>query len=249
MSIKKIIAFGSAKGGVGKSSITASIALSLSKHKKIGILDADVYGPNQNILFNLDTKNEIVDKQIIPITKKGIKIISMGNIMNYEDAAVWRGPMLSGAIKKLVHDTNWGELDYLLIDMPPGTGDVQLSLAQKTHLSGAVIVSTPQDVALLDARKGIDMFRQLNTPLLGMIENMSTHICSNCGYEEHIFGHGGVANEAKKLGIPLLAEIPLSLDVRIGADGGVPIVVGKPDSVQAKAFHQIAEQLIEKVRL
>ena len=141
----------------------------------------------------------------------------------------------------------WCTLDVLIVDLPPGTGDVQLSLAQKTHLSGAVIVSTPQDVALLDTRKGIDMFKQLKTPLLGMIENMSTHVCSNCGHQEHIFGNGGVASEAKKLGIPLLAEIPLSLDIRVAADGGVPIVVGQPDSAQAKAFHRVAEQLVERV--
>ena len=155
-----------AKGGVGKSSITASIALSLSKHKKIGILDADVYGPNQNILFNLDTKNEIVDKQIIPITKKGIKIISMGNIMNYEDAAVWRGPMLSGAIKKLVHDTKWGELDYLLIDMPPGTGDVYLTIFNELSIDKFILITTPNILAISDLQKTITMLKKLNIKIL-----------------------------------------------------------------------------------
>ena len=171
MPIKKIIAFGSAKGGVGKSSITASIALSLSKHKKIGILDADVYGPNQNILFNLDTKNEIVDKQIIPITKKGIKIISMGNIMNYEDAAVWRGPMLSGAIKKLVHDTKWGELDYLLIDMPPGTGDVYLTIFNELSIDEFILITTPNILANSDLQKTITMLKKLNIKIFGYISN------------------------------------------------------------------------------
>ena len=171
MPIKKIIAFGSAKGGVGKSSITASLALSLSKHKKIGILDADVYGPNQNILFKLDTKNEIVDKQIIPITKKGIKIISMGNIMNYDDAAIWRGPMLSGAIKKLVHDTKWGELDYLLIDMPPGTGDVYLTIFNELSIDKFILITTPNILAISDLQKTITMLKKLNVNILGYISN------------------------------------------------------------------------------
>ena len=164
-----------------------------------------------------------------------------------EEAIIWRGPMLMGALQQMLMQVQWGALDVLIVDLPPGTGDVKLSLAQKTHLSGAIIVSTPQDIALLDARKGIDMFRQLKTPLLGMVENMSTHVCSKCGHEEYIFGHGGVAREAQKLGVPLLAEIPLSLDMRIAADEGIPIVVSKPDSPQAKAFHRIAEQLVRNV--
>ena len=166
---------------------------------------------------------------------------------NEDQAVVWRGPMLMGALQQMLMQVQWGALDVLIVDLPPGTGDVQLSLAQKTHLTGAVVVSTPQDIALLDARKGIDMFKQLKTPLLGMIENMSTHVCSNCGHEEHVFGHGGVAAEAEKLGVPLLAEIPLSLDIRVASDGGVPIVVSQPESAQAKAFHQAAAALIEKV--
>ena len=174
-------------------------------------------------------------------------MMSLGLMTNEDQAVVWRGPMLMGALQQMLMQVQWGALDILIVDLPPGTGDVQLSLAQKTQLSGAVIVSTPQDVALLDARKGIDMFKQLNTPLLGMIENMSTHVCSNCGHQEHIFGHGGVVSEAEKLGIPLLAEIPLSLDIRIAADGGVPIVVGQPDSAQAKAFHRVAEQVLEQL--
>ena len=171
MPIKKIIAFGSAKGGVGKSSITASLALSLSKHKKIGILDADVYGPNQNILFNLDKKNKIVDKQIIPLTKKGIKIVSMGNIMNYEDAALWRGPMLSGAIKKLVNDTQWGELDYLIIDMPPGTGDVYLTIFNELPVDEFILITTPNILAISDLQKTITMLKKLNVNIFGYIFN------------------------------------------------------------------------------
>ena len=174
-------------------------------------------------------------------------MMSLGLMTNEDQAVVWRGPMLMGALQQMLMQVQWGALDVLIVDLPPGTGDVQLSLAQKTHLTGAVVVSTPQDIALLDARKGIDMFKQLKTPLLGMIENMSTHVCSNCGHEEHVFGHGGVAAEAEKLGVPLLAEIPLSLDIRVASDGGVPIVVSQPESAQAKAFHQAAAALIEKV--
>ena len=249
--VEHVIAVASGKGGVGKSTLSANLACALAAQgKKVGLLDADVYGPSQPRMLGVSGRPSSPDgKIILPLRNHGVTMMSLGLMTNEDQAVVWRGPMLMGALQQMLLQVQWGALDVLIVDLPPGTGDVQLSLAQKTHLSGAVIVSTPQDVALLDARKGIDMFRQLNTPLLGMIENMSTHICSNCGHEEHIFGHGGVANEAKKLGIPLLAEIPLSLDVRIGADGGVPIVVGKPDSVQAKAFHQIAEQLIEKVRL
>ena len=171
MSINKIIALGSAKGGVGKSSITASLALSLSKHKKIGILDADVYGPNQNILFNLDSKNEIVNKQITPSLKKGIKIMSMGNILNYKDAAIWRGPMISGAIKKLIHDTKWGELDYLLIDMPPGTGDVYLTIFNELSIDKFILVTTPNKLAISDLQKTITMLKKLNVCIFGYIFN------------------------------------------------------------------------------
>ncbi len=171
MSINKIIALGSAKGGVGKSSITASLALSLSKYKKIGILDADVYGPNQNILFNLDSKNEIVNKQITPSLKMGIKIMSMGNILNYKDAAIWRGPMISGAIKKLIHDTQWGELDYLLIDMPPGTGDVYLTIFNELSIDKFILVTTPNKLAVSDLQKTITMLNKLNVSIFGYIFN------------------------------------------------------------------------------
>ena len=174
-------------------------------------------------------------------------MMSLGLMVNEDQAVVWRGPMLMGALQQMLMQVKWGALDVLIVDLPPGTGDVQLSLAQKTHLAGAVIVSTPQDVALLDARKGIDMFNQMKTPLLGMIENMSTHICSKCGHQEHLFGNGGVAAEAEKLGIPFLAEIPLSLELRVASDCGIPIVMSKPESLQALAFHSIAEQLITKV--
>ena len=242
MPIKKIIAFGSAKGGVGKSSITASLALSLSKHKKIGILDADVYGPNQNILFKLDTKNEIVDKQIIPITKKGIKIISMGNIMNYDDAAIWRGPMLSGAIKKLVHDTKWGELDYLLIDMPPGTGDTQLTFSQEIKMDGAIIVSTPQEVALLDVKRGIKMFDKLGVKILGLVDNMSFFIGDD-GKKYKIFGEGGVKKTAEEFQKEFLGEIPINPEVGKTGDEGKPIVEANPEHEISKIYFNFAEKI------
>jgi ATP-binding protein involved in chromosome partitioning len=166
----------------------------------------------------------------------GVTMMSIGLMTNEDQAVVWRGPMLMGALQQMLTQVQWGALDVLIVDLPPGTGDVQMTLAQKTIVDGAVIVSTPQDVALLDARKGIDMFQQLNVPILGMIENMSTHICSKCGHEEHVFGHGGVAAEAAKLGVPLLAEMPLDLQIRLASDGGAPIVVSQPDSPQAGAF-------------
>ena len=248
-SVAHVIAVASGKGGVGKSTVSVNIACALAAQgKKVGLLDADVYGPSQPRMLGVSGRPSSPDgKTILPLRNHGVTMMSLGLMTNEDQAVVWRGPMLMGALQQMLMQVQWGALDVLIVDLPPGTGDVQLSLAQKTHLSGAVIVSTPQDVALLDARKGIDMFKQLNTPLLGMIENMSTHVCSNCGHEEHIFGHGGVANEAEKLGIPLLAEIPLSLDIRVAADGGVPIVVGKPGSAQAKAFQRVADQLVEQV--
>ena len=247
--VAHVIAIASGKGGVGKSTVSANIACALAAQgKKVGLLDADVYGPSQPRMLGVSGRPSSPDgKTILPLRNHGVTMMSLGLMTNEDQAVVWRGPMLMGALQQMLMQVQWGALDILIVDLPPGTGDVQLSLAQKTQLSGAVIVSTPQDIALLDARKGIDMFRQLKTPLLGMIENMSTHVCSNCGHQEHIFGRGGVASEAEKLGIPLLAEIPLSLDIRVAADGGVPIVVGQPDSAQAKAFHRVAEQVLERV--
>ena len=247
--VDHVIAVASGKGGVGKSTVSANLACALAvAGKKVGLLDADVYGPSQPKMLGVSGRPSSPDgKAILPLRNHGVTMMSLGLMVNEGQAVVWRGPMLMGALQQMLMQVEWGVLDVLIVDLPPGTGDVQLSLAQKTHLTGAVIVSTPQDVALLDARKGIDMFKQMKTPLLGMIENMSTHICSNCGHEEHIFGNGGVASEAEKLGIPLLAEIPLSLDLRVASDGGVPIVVSKPESLQALAFHSVAKQLIKKV--
>lgn len=244
--IDRIIAVASGKGGVGKSTVAANLACALAAEgRRVGMLDADVYGPSQPRMLGVSGRPQSPDgKIILPLRNFGVTMMSIGLMTNEDQAVVWRGPMLMGALQQMLTQVQWGALDVLIVDLPPGTGDVQMTLAQKAHLDGAVIVSTPQDVALLDARKGIDMFNQMGTPVIGMIENMSTHICSNCGHEEHVFGHGGVKAEAEKLGVPLLAEIPLHLDIRVAADGGAPIVVSKPDSSQAKAFRDVAKALI-----
>ena len=245
--VDRIIAVASGKGGVGKSTVSANIACALAQAgRRVGLLDADVYGPSQPRMLGVSGRPASPDgKTILPLRNHGVTMMSIGLMTNDDQAVVWRGPMLMGALQQMMMQVQWGALDVLIVDLPPGTGDVQMTLAQKAQVDGAVIVSTPQDVALIDARKGIDMFQKLNVPILGMIENMSTHICSNCGHEEHIFGHGGVKAEAEKLGVSLLAEVPLHLDVRLAADGGAPITVSKPDSPQAKAFQNIAAQLVE----
>jgi ATP-binding protein involved in chromosome partitioning len=244
--IDRILAIASGKGGVGKSTVSANLACALAAEgRRVGLLDADVYGPSQPRMLGVSGRPSSPDgKTILPMRNFGVTMMSIGLMTNEDQAVVWRGPMLMGALQQMMSQVQWGALDVLIVDLPPGTGDVQMTLAQKAHLNGAIIVSTPQDVALMDARKGIDMFNQLGTPIIGMIENMSTHICSQCGHEEHVFGHGGVATEAKKIGVPLLAEIPLHLDIRLAADGGAPIVVSKPDSSQAMVFREVARNLI-----
>ena len=245
--VDRIIAVASGKGGVGKSTVSANIACALAQAgRRVGLLDADVYGPSQPRMLGVSGRPASPDgKTILPLRNHGVTMMSIGLMTNDDQAVVWRGPMLMGALQQMMMQVQWGALDVLIVDLPPGTGDVQMTLAQKAQVDGAVIVSTPQDVALIDARKGIDMFQKLNVPILGMIGNMSTHICSNCGHEEHIFGHGGVKAEAEKLGVSLLAEVPLHLDVRLAADSGAPITVSKPDSPQAKAFQNIAAPLLE----
>lgn len=246
--VDRILAIASGKGGVGKSTVSANLACALAAQgRRVGLLDADMYGPSQPRMMGVSGRPASPDgKIILPMRNHGVTMMSIGLMTNDDQAVVWRGPMLMGALQQMLTHVQWGALDVLIVDLPPGTGDVQMTLSQKAHVDGAIIVSTPQDVALIDARKGIDMFQQLNVPLVGMIENMSTHICTACGHEEHVFGHGGVAAEAAKIDIPLLAEVPLHLDIRLAADGGAPIVVSQPDSSQAAAFVDVAKQLIEK---
>ncbi|KMW56529.1 Scaffold protein for [4Fe-4S] cluster assembly ApbC, MRP-like protein [Candidatus Rhodobacter oscarellae] len=246
--VDNLIAIASGKGGVGKSTVSANLACALAQQgRRVGLLDADVYGPSQPRMLGVSGRPASPDgKTILPMRNHGVTMMSIGLMTNEGQAVVWRGPMLMGALQQMMMQVQWGGLDVLLVDLPPGTGDVQMTLAQKAEVTGAIIVSTPQDVALLDARKGVDMFNQLNVPILGMIENMSTHICSNCGHEEHVFGHGGVAAEAEKLGVPLLAEIPLDLQIRLASDGGAPIVTSQPDSAQAAAFQSVAKALVDQ---
>ncbi len=223
---KHIILVASGKGGVGKSMIAANIAVALAQNYKVGLLDADIYGPSQPLMMGVqDYKPELnKDKKLIPATAHNIKVMSIGFMVNKSKALIWRGAMMHKALYQMLHDVEWSSdnlpLDYLIIDMPPGTGDVQLSLAQKLNISGAVIVSTPQDIALIDARRAVDMFKKVGIPVLGLIENMSYHICSCCGHEEHIFGNEGAKQEAQALGIPFLGKIPLSKDIRKHCDNG-----------------------------
>ncbi len=245
--VKKIIAIASGKGGVGKSTVSSNLAVALAAEgKRVGLLDADVYGPSQPRMMGISGKPASPDgKIILPLENHGVTMMSIGLMVKEGEAVIWRGPMLIGALTQLLMQVQWGELDVLLVDLPPGTGDVQLTLTQKAKIDGAIIVSTPQDVALLDARKALDMFRKTGTKVLGMIENMSTHICSECGHEEHIFGHGGMRAEAKQFDFPFLGEVPLHINIRLGGDSGVPIVVSAPESGQAMAFKKIAKDLIE----
>ena len=235
--IDRIIAVASGKGGVGKSTVSSNLAVALAKQgRRVGLLDADIYGPSQPRMMGVSARPASPDgKTIIPLHAHGVTMMSIGLMLKEDEAVIWRGPMIMGALQQLLGQVAWGELDVLIVDLPPGTGDIQLTLCQRTHLTGAIVVSTPQDVALLDARKALDMFVKLKTPVLGLIENMSTYICPNCGHEEHIFGHGGVAAEAARLDLPFLGELPLSLEVRIAGDSGTPIAAGEGPAAQAYA--------------
>ncbi|MDP3340883.1 Mrp/NBP35 family ATP-binding protein [Frigidibacter sp.] len=243
--IDRILAIASGKGGVGKSTVSSNLAVALARAgRRVGLLDADIYGPSQPRMMGVSGRPESPDgKTMIPLHAHGVTVMSIGLLLKEGEAVVWRGPMLMGALQQLLGQVAWGELDVLIVDLPPGTGDVQLTLCQRTHLTGAVVVSTPQDVALLDARRAIDMFAKLKTPVLGLIENMSSYICPNCGHEAHIFGHGGVRAEAAKLGLPFLGEIPLSLDVRLAGDAGTPIAAG--EGPIAEAYATLAQRLID----
>lgn len=245
--VKHIIAIASGKGGVGKSTVAVNLAAALAaKGAKTGLLDADIYGPSQQLMLGVadgQRPEQHDGKTLLPIEAHGVKTMSMGYLVTEQTPMVWRGPMASGALQQMLLQTHWGELDYLLIDLPPGTGDIQLTLSQRVALSGAVIVTTPQDIALLDARKGIEMFRKVNVPVLGVIENMAVHVCSQCGHEEHIFGEKGGERIAGDYQAPLLASLPLSLQVRQQADAGTPVVLAAPDSDAALAFAKAAASL------
>ena len=242
--VDRILAIASGKGGVGKSTLASNLAVALARQgRRVGLLDADIYGPSQPRMMGVTKRPASPDGKIIePLVAHGVTMMSIGLMLKDDEAVIWRGPMIMGALQQLITQVQWGRLDVLIVDLPPGTGDIQLTLCQRTHLTGAIVISTPQDVALLDARKALDMFLKLKTPVLGLVENMSTYICPNCGHEAHIFGHGGVAAEAAKLDLPFLGEIPLSLDVRVAGDAGVPIAAGAGPI--AEAYGRLAARLV-----
>jgi ATP-binding protein involved in chromosome partitioning len=243
--VKNVIAVASGKGGVGKSTVAANLALAwAAQGARVGLLDADIYGPSQPLMMGLaGQKPESPDgKHINPMRAHGIEVMSIGFMIDAEQPMVWRGPMVTQALTQLLGETNWGELDYLVVDMPPGTGDIQLTLAQRVPVSGAVIVTTPQDIALLDARKGLKMFEKVEVRVLGVVENMSVHVCSNCGHAEHIFGSGGGVRMAAQYGVQFLGELPLDIRIREEADGGSPTVVADPQSARAQAYFKMARR-------
>ncbi|MEM5473656.1 iron-sulfur cluster carrier protein ApbC [Hoeflea sp. AS60] len=243
--IGAIIAVASGKGGVGKSTTSVNLALALQANgMKVGILDADIYGPSMPRLLNISGRPQAGENRIMtPLEGYGLKVMSMGFLVDEETAMVWRGPMLMQALTQMLREVAWGELDVLIVDMPPGTGDAQLTMSQNVPLAGVVIVSTPQDLALIDARKGLKMFRKVDVPILGIIENMSSFICPDCGGQQNIFGHGGAHAEAERIGVPFLGEVPLVMAIRETSDNGTPIVVSDPDSVQARIYRDIADRI------
>lgn len=244
--VKRVIAISSGKGGVGKSTVAANLAVALAQRgARVGLMDADVYGPNIPMMMGAPTPPEQQDGKIKPAESHGVKLISMGFFVPEETAVVWRGPMIHSAIQQFFRDVVWGELDFLLIDLPPGTGDAQLTLSQLVPLCGAITVTTPQEVALHDVRKGMMMFQKVNVPLLGIIENMSYFVCGHCGERTEIFSHGGGERAAEKLGVPFLGCVPIDPAIRAGGDVGRPILVADPASPQAAAFRQIADRLVD----
>jgi ATP-binding protein involved in chromosome partitioning len=246
--VGKIIAIGSGKGGVGKSTFTANLAITLSQRgHKVGIIDADIYGPSMPMIFGKrdEKPRSNSNKKIIPIESYGIKFMSFGFFINENDPVIWRGPMLGGVLNQFLFDVDWTDTDYLLIDLPPGTGDIQLSMIQNAHVDGAIIISTPQDIALLDAKKGLEMFKKLNLPIIGMVENMSSFICGKCGSEHHIFGHGGVEKAVEELHVEMIGKIPLELELRTGSDEGRPYMT--QDQFQNRPVWKAFQEAGEKV--
>jgi ATP-binding protein involved in chromosome partitioning len=249
--IKNIILVGSGKGGVGKSATAMNLAVALSVNgQKVGLLDADIYGPSVPKMLGVTKSAFPVSddgKNITPAVAHGIKCMSMGFLIEEGEPVVWRGPMLGSALKQMLFQTSWGELDTLVVDLPPGTGDVQISMAGMVDIAGAIIVSTPQDVALLDAQKAITMFKKVNVPILGMVENMSTFMCPECGHESHIFGHNGALKLAEEIGLEVLAQIPLDLGIRLHTDEGKPVVINMANNPQAQIYRDFAEKVAEKL--
>jgi len=243
--VKNIVAVASGKGGVGKSTTAANLALALAAEgARVGVLDADIYGPSQPMMLGLAGRPESKDgKTLEPLEAYGVQAMSIGFLIDMDTPMVWRGPMVTQALEQLLKDTNWRDLDYLIVDMPPGTGDIQLTLAQKVPVTGAVIVTTPQDIALLDARKGLKMFEKVGVPIVGIVENMSIHVCSNCGHAEHIFGEGGAERMCRDYKVPFLGSLPLDIHIREQADSGRPSVVSDPDGAIANAYKAIARKV------
>ena len=244
-----IIAVASGKGGVGKSTVAVNLALGLrALGLQVGVLDADIYGPSIPRLFAIKGKPQIKDgTRLIPMDGYGLKVMSIGFLVEEETPMIWRGPMVMSALSQMLREVEWGELDVMVVDMPPGTGDAQLTMAQQVPLRGAVIVSTPQDLALVDARRGIAMFRRVDVPVLGIVENMSYFVCPHCGARSDVFGHGGARHEAERLGVPFLGEVPLHLDIRESSDAGMPVVATAPDSVHAEIFRGIAARVRDQI--
>lgn len=247
--VKNIIAVASGKGGVGKSTTAVNLALALaSEGASVGLLDADIYGPSQPMMMGIEGRPESSDgKTMDPLENYGVQVMSIGFLVNQDEAMIWRGPMATQALDQLLRQTNWKDLDYLIVDLPPGTGDIQLTLSQRVPMTGAVIVTTPQDIALLDARKGIKMFEKVGVPILGIVENMAVHICSNCGHAEHIFGEGGGKRMAAEYKMDYLGALPLDINIRLQADSGKPTVVADPDGEVAALYKAVARQVAVKI--
>jgi ATP-binding protein involved in chromosome partitioning len=248
-SVKNIIAVASGKGGVGKSTTAANLALALAAEgAAVGLLDADIYGPSQPMMMGIEGRPESSDgKTMEPMENYGVQVMSIGFLVNQDEAMIWRGPMATQALEQLLRQTNWKDLDYLIVDLPPGTGDIQLTLSQRVPMTGAVIVTTPQDIALLDAKKGIKMFEKVGVPILGIVENMAVHICSNCGHVEHIFGEGGGKKMAADYAMDYLGALPLDIRIRLQADSGKPTVVADPDGEVAGIYKAVARQVAIKI--